>query len=51
MGFGVMGDKTGGSKSHTHIWWIGGKGYLRRVKKIGYERFDSVRDECASVKL
>ncbi len=29
----------------------GGRGYLRRGKKIGYERFENVRGECASVKL
>ena len=29
----------------------GGRGYLRRGKKIGYERFESVRGECVRVKL
>ena len=28
-----------------------GRGYLRRGKRIGDERFDSVRGECESVKL
>ena len=30
------------------------RGYLRRVwrgKKIGYERFESVRGDCSSVKI
>ena len=30
---------------------IGGRGYLRRGKKIGYKRFESVRGECVSVKF
>jgi len=43
--------KTGGSKSLTHTGWRGGRGYLRRGKWIGDERFVSERGECASVKL
>jgi hypothetical protein len=37
---------TGGSKSLVHTGWIGGREYLRRGKRIGYERFESVRGEC-----
>ena len=43
--------KTGGSKSLAHTGWSRGRGYLRRGKWIGGERFVSVRVECASVKL
>jgi hypothetical protein len=39
--------KTGGSKSLTYSW-SEDKGYLRRGKKIGYERFESVRSELFS---
>jgi hypothetical protein len=38
-------------ESLGHIRWNGGRGYLRRGKKIGYENFESVRGECASVKV
>jgi hypothetical protein len=34
-----------------HTRWSGGRGYLRRGKKIGGKRFESVMGECASVKL
>ena len=43
--------KAGGSKGLVHIRWSGGRGYLRRREKIGYERFEIVRGECASVKM
>ena len=44
MGVGVesLKSKSGGSKSLTHTRWIGGRGYLRRGKKIGYGRFERV---------
>jgi hypothetical protein len=33
-----------------HTRWIGGRGHPRRGTRIGGERFESERGECASVK-
>ena len=35
--------KSGGSKSLSHTWWSGGRGYLRRGTR---RRDESVRGEC-----
>jgi hypothetical protein len=43
--------KTGGSKILAYTRWSGGRGYPRRGKRIGGERFESVRGECSRVKL
>ena len=43
--------KTGGSKRLTHSRWSGGRGYLRRGKMVGYERFESVRTEFPKVNI
>ena len=41
--------KTGGSKIVTG--WSGGRGYLRRGTRRKGERFESVRGECAILKI
>jgi hypothetical protein len=38
-------DKTGGSTSHSHTGWSGGRGYLRRGERIKDKRFESVTGE------
>ena len=43
--------KAGGGESLAHTRWSGGRGYLRREKWIGGERFVSGRSECVRVKL
>ena len=41
--------KTGRSTRITHTRWNWGRGYLRRGKRIGDKRFESVRGECTIV--
>ncbi len=41
--------KTGGSKSLSHTRWSGGRGYLRRGKRTGGDRFESELCVCMCV--
>ena len=43
--------KTGGSKCLAHTGWIGGRGIPKEREEDRRERFESVRGECANVKL
>jgi hypothetical protein len=43
--------KDGGGESLSHTRWIGNRGYLRRGKWIGGEKFVSGRGEWVCVKF